>query len=86
MQCQQFRSGERIVSVHVHRGPNGHYYSAMDDIKDRFPDATRFMVGEHEVVFLKDDNGERYVKLSLLFTRRTYCIQVVSNKQANKRT
>jgi hypothetical protein len=24
--------------------------------------------------------------LSLLFTRRTYCIQVVSNKQANKRT
>ncbi|KAF9155224.1 hypothetical protein BG015_010620 [Linnemannia schmuckeri] len=60
MQCQQFRSGERVVSVHVHRGPNGHYYSAMDDIIERFPDATGFKVGGHEVVFLRDDNGDRY--------------------------
>ncbi|KAF8942521.1 hypothetical protein BGZ47_006409 [Haplosporangium gracile] len=60
MQCQQFRSGERVISVHVHRGPNGHYYSVMDDIIDRFPDAIGFKVGRHEVVFLRDENGSRY--------------------------
>lgn len=43
----------------------------MDDIRDRFPEAARFMVDGHEVVYLRDDNGARLVNPTLLFTRST---------------
>ncbi|KAF9128945.1 hypothetical protein BGW39_004597 [Mortierella sp. 14UC] len=59
MQCQQFRRGNKIVSLEV-QGAAPAYYSAMDDIIMYFPDAVRFRVGDHDVVFLRDGSGKRY--------------------------
>ncbi|KAF9139708.1 hypothetical protein BGX30_007605 [Mortierella sp. GBA39] len=60
MHNQQFRCGERVISVQVQRDPNGNHYSAMDDITSNFPDATGFKVGGYDVVFLKDENDNLY--------------------------
>lgn len=59
MQNQRFRCGGRVISVQVQRDSNGNHYCAMDDINSRFPDATGFKVGEHDVVFLKDENDNQ---------------------------
>ncbi|KAF9550063.1 hypothetical protein EC957_001549 [Mortierella hygrophila] len=60
MYNQQFRCGERVISLQVQCDSNGTHYSAMDDITNSFPNATGFKVGEYDVMFLKDENDNLY--------------------------
>ncbi|KAF9908569.1 hypothetical protein EC991_009714 [Linnemannia zychae] len=54
MNSQQFRHGKKIVSLEV-QGVAPDYYSAIDDIKQHFPGAVRFRVGDRDIFFKKDD-------------------------------
>ncbi|ORZ15545.1 hypothetical protein BCR41DRAFT_396509 [Lobosporangium transversale] len=64
-QYQQFRKagiieevGVRTASISASNG-NSSYYVCLQDIQDVFPDAQRFKLDEHPILFLQDSNGNR---------------------------
>lgn len=58
---QRFRHGDLIESLALRTDANGVLYSQLSDIQDFFPGAARFKVDGVNLLFLEDDNGQRYV-------------------------
>jgi hypothetical protein len=59
---QRFRFGDIIESLAVQPDANGQLYSHLSDIQDLFPEAPtalRFKVDGVNLVFLKDEHGQR---------------------------
>lgn len=57
---QRFRHGDLVESLALRTDANGVLYSQISDIQDFFPGATRFKVDGVNLLFLEDDNGQRY--------------------------
>ncbi|ORZ15542.1 hypothetical protein BCR41DRAFT_422308 [Lobosporangium transversale] len=64
-QYQRFRKadiieevGVRIASISASNGDSS-YYVCLQDIQDVFPDAQRFKLDGHPILFLQDSNGNR---------------------------
>ncbi|KAG0359348.1 hypothetical protein BG005_000958 [Podila minutissima] len=58
---QHFRSGDHVERIDVRQDSQGHYFTQLDDIKDVFPQATRFRVDGKGILFLLDAQGKRHV-------------------------
>lgn len=56
---QHFRSGDHVERIDVRQDSQGHYFTQLDDIKDVFPQATRFRVDGKGILFLLDAQGKR---------------------------
>lgn len=57
---QQFECGDHLECIEVRQDAQGRYYSQLNDIQDAFPGAARFRVEGKGILFLEDDNGQRY--------------------------
>ncbi|KAF9313561.1 hypothetical protein BG003_005066 [Podila horticola] len=57
---QQFECGDHSERIEVRKDAQGRYYSQLNDIQDAFPGASRFRIEGKGILFLEDDNGQRY--------------------------
>ncbi|KAF9275484.1 hypothetical protein BGZ68_010763 [Mortierella alpina] len=67
---QQLQYGNETFDIQVYPGVEGTQgipYVLLEDVKDHFPDASKFMIGKRLVSFMRDANSNRLMPLRFAY-------------------